>query len=143
MDTRDGLHRLDSQILLEVGGAQTLLRRPAGERAMRMLPVHDIPGIGALMVDGAGFVEAITYSMFVHLVRDRKDANDFVDAAMVSGSIPLLSRLRSVLDYIRLGSTESDVQCWAENAYATRVDPALTHLIDRVIIGLDAERSAH
>ena len=139
----DASPRLDLQLLLEIGGAQTTLRKPAGDHDMRMLPVDEIPGIGTLLHDGAGFVEAITYSMFVHLVRDRADGEALVSAALASESIPLLNRLRLVLDYIRLGSPAPELKRWAEGAFTARVDPALHGLIERVIQGLDRRRSIH
>ncbi len=117
------LQRVDPQILLIVGKADVVLRKPAGDIEMHATPTHDLPGIGLIVCHNAGIIEPITLSIFRYLAREGTNANDWIDSAIAEASMPLLGRIHiALLQISELADT--NFSAWANDVLATKISPA-------------------
>jgi hypothetical protein len=123
METADKQQRVDQQILLVVGIADIMLRKPGGDPDMRSVLTHDLPGIGSIVCHKAGIVEPITYSIFCYLEREGVQANHWIDQAIARESMPLLSRIHIAL--LELSSIADEaISAWANSTLEKKVNPA-------------------
>lgn len=123
METADGLERVDPQILMIVGTADIVLRKPGGDPDMRAAPTHDLPGIGSIVCHKAGIIEPITYSIFAYLAREGSQANDWMDQAIALASMPLLGRIHIAL--LQISSfADKTLSAWAQSTLANKIAPA-------------------
>lgn len=126
----DRQERVDPQILLIVGTADIVLRKPGGSPGMRSVLTHDLSefGIGSIVCHKAGIVEPITYSIFLYLEREGVQANHWIDQAIVCNSLPLLSRIHIAL--LQLSSiADETLSSWANNTLEHKVNPAFKVLL--------------
>lgn len=93
--------RADPEILLEVGTAPVVLRRPDGNVVPRGILTHDVPGYGSLVSHEAGIVEPITMSIFHYLSEQGKNAEEWVRYAASRHSMALLMRTSIALHQFR------------------------------------------
>ncbi len=123
METPEGLQRVDPGILLIVGTASIVLRKPGGDHEMRAAPTHDVPGIGSMVCHEAGIIEPITLSIFRYLMRDGAAASDWIDAAIATDSMPLLGRIHIALLQTS-SSANKELAKWAGEMLTLKVLPA-------------------
>lgn len=123
METAEGQQRVDPGILLMVGTADIVLRKPSGDHKMRAAPTHDLPGIGSMVCHKAGIIEPITLSIFRYLMREGVQANDWIDAAINAESMPLLGRIHIALLQIST-SANDELAARAKDMLAAKVSPA-------------------
>ncbi|WP_347279150.1 type I restriction enzyme HsdR N-terminal domain-containing protein [Plasticicumulans sp.] len=123
METLDGLQRVDPGILLVVGTADIVLRKPGGDQEMRAAPTHELPGIGSMVCHEAGIIEPITLSIFRYLTRDGAAASDWIDAAIAADSMPLLGRIHIALLHASSSANEALAR-WAGEMLTLKVLPA-------------------
>ncbi len=118
-------NRVDARLLFEVGQAPLPLLRDTGEKIGHL--VHDFGDVSLLCRDN-GVIEPTTAAM-VRLLRSNWPYVDgWIDAAIDSGSLPLVNRIMIALSAI--GSTVPSRSDWARSALADRVNPAIGALID-------------
>jgi hypothetical protein len=126
MDIADRQERVDAQILLIVGTADIVLRKPGGSPGMRSILTHDLSeyGIGSIVCHKAGIVEPITYSIFLYLKREGVQASHWIDQAINYDSYPLISRIHIAL--LELSSISDDaLSAWANSILEHKIKPAL------------------
>jgi hypothetical protein len=123
METPDGVQGVDPGILLIVGTADIVLRKPGGDHEMRAAPTHDVPGIGSMVCHEAGIIEPITLSIFRYLMRDGAAASDWIDAAIATDSMPLLGRIHIALLQVP-SSANKELAKWAGEMLTLKVLPA-------------------
>lgn len=123
METSEGLQRVDPGILLAVGTADIVLRKPGGDHQMRAAPTHDVPGVGSMVCHEAGIIEPITNSIFRYLVHNGASANDWIDAALAEDSMPLLGRIHIALLQVASSANE-ELAKWAGETLTSKVLPA-------------------
>lgn len=130
IETAEGNTRIDPEILQRVGTANIVLRRPSGNDQMRTIPTVDLAGSGQIVHYEAGIVEPITFSIFQYLAREWKNANIWIETALKTNSLPLLSRIHIVL--LRLAVSAHDGQAtWAKTILDARISPAFDSLVGR------------
>jgi len=123
IETTEELQRVDPRILLRVGTANIVLRKPGGDHEMRAAPTHDLPGIGSMVCHKAGIIEPITLSIFRYLTREGIEANDWIDAAIEAKSMPLLGRIHIAL--LQLSTSADDkLAAWAKDTLSAKVSSA-------------------
>jgi hypothetical protein len=127
METSDGLERVDPQILLIIGAADIVLRKPGGELGMQAVPIHDVPDIGSIVCHKAGVIEPITFSIFCFLAREGVEATDWIDQAIGFTSMPLLARIHIALLQISRFA-DAELAAWAQDMLAAKVLPAFEAL---------------
>jgi hypothetical protein len=123
IETAEGLHRVDPGILLTVGMADIVLRKPGGGQGMRATPTHELPGIGSMVCHDAGIIEPITLSIFRYLMREGIEASDWIDTAINAKSMPLLARIHIALLQVS-SSADPDRAAWATETLNTKVSSA-------------------
>lgn len=129
METTDGLERVDPQILMIVGTADIVLRKPGGDPDMRAAPTHDLPGIGSIVCHKAGIIKPITYSIFAYLAREGSSANGWIEQAIALASMPLLGRIHIAL--LQISSFADKARSvWAQDTLANKIAPAFKVLPD-------------
>ncbi len=129
IETTDGLERVDPQILIIVGTADIVLRKPGGEPDMRAAPTHDLPGIGSIVCHKAGIIEPITYSIFAYLAREGASANGWIEQAIALASMPLLGRFHIAL--LQISSFADKARSvWAQDTLVNKIAPAFKVLLD-------------
>jgi len=115
--------RIDPRILLKVGTANEILRRPEGELGMNSILTHEISGIGTIICHKDGIVEPITYSVFLYLAREGDKANRWIDKAIAQESMPLLSRIDIALREISSSASQT-LSTWATSTLEKKVTPS-------------------
>jgi hypothetical protein len=118
-------HRVDALILFEVGGCPVVLRRPPSDpaAAARGITTQPLPDGSSVAWHAEGFVEPITYALFVFLTSLGPAANPWIEEAARSGSPALLMRASTAL--LGMGkSVDRDLAKWAEETLRNVVLPA-------------------
>ena len=87
----DDSQRMDAYLLLKIGQCPFPLLR-ANEEGLGHLE-HDIDGHGQVLCPDQGPIEAVTQAMADLLSRPWIHADDWVDAAIETDSLPLLNRV--------------------------------------------------
>lgn len=124
IDADGDKERIDPALLLELGVADFVLRRPAGHFEMRSLMIHDLPDIGSMVCHKEGIVEPITYAIFCFLKReDHVMKESWVDHAIMQESMPLLLRIHIALLQLSQVADEA-LSHWANSMIERKIDPA-------------------
>jgi hypothetical protein len=119
----DNSQRLDARVLLEIGQCPFPLLR-ANEEGLGHLE-HDLGARGRVLCQDQGPIEAATLAMADLLSRPWQHADDWVEAAIKTGSLPLLHRVMIALRTVRLRNIPG-LSDWADCAIRDRVAPSLT-----------------
>lgn len=119
----DDSQRMDAWVLLKIGQCHFPLLR-ANEEGLGHLE-HDLGDRGRVLCQDQGPIEAATQAMADLLSRPWAHADDWVDAAIETGSLPLLHRLMIALRTVRMRSIPR-LSEWADAAIKDRVLPSLT-----------------
>lgn len=125
---RDGnlVARGDPMLLEEVGTAPMTLRRPIQQEDMNSVLLHHIDGHGAIVCHEAGIVEPVTWSLYLLLRRDGPQLEDWLDEAIASNSLPLLSHIDIALRTLT-SSAVPGLGPWASRMLAEKVKWAFQH----------------
>ncbi|MCB1802286.1 MAG: type I restriction enzyme HsdR N-terminal domain-containing protein [Gammaproteobacteria bacterium] len=115
--------RMDAWILLNIGKCPFPLLR-ANEEGLGHL-VHDLGDRGRVLCHDRGPIEAATQAMADLFSRPWTHADEWVDAAIETGSLPLLHRLTIALRTVRLRNIH-DLSDWADVTLRERVLPTLS-----------------
>ncbi len=119
----DDNQRMDAWILLNIGQCPFPLLR-ANEEGLGHLE-HDLGDRGRVLCHDQGPIEAATQAMADLFSRPWIHADEWVDAAIETGSLPLLHRLTIALRTVQLRNIP-DLSDWADLALKERVLPTLT-----------------
>ncbi|TGG92476.1 type I restriction endonuclease [Natronospirillum operosum] len=119
----DDSQRMDAMILLNIGQCPFPLLR-ANEEGLSHL-VHDLGDRGRVLCHDQGPIEAATQAMADLLSRPWKHVDEWVEAAIETGSLPLLHRLTIALRTVQLRNIP-ELSEWVEVTLEKRVLPALT-----------------
>ncbi|UCZ75632.1 type I restriction enzyme HsdR N-terminal domain-containing protein [Dickeya zeae] len=115
--------RMDAWILLNIGQCPFPLLR-ANEEGLGHL-VHDLGDRGRVLCHDQGPIEAATQAMADLFSRPWTHADAWVNAAIETGSLPLLHRLTIALRTVQLRNVP-DLSEWADVTLKERVLPTLT-----------------
>lgn len=119
----DDSQRMDAMVLLKIGQCPFPLLR-ANEEGLGHLE-HDLGDRGRVLCHDQGPIEAATQAMADLFSRPWKHADAWVNAAIETGSLPLLHRLTIALRTVQLRNLP-DLSDWADLALKERVLPTLT-----------------
>jgi hypothetical protein len=119
----DDSQRMDAWVLLKIGQCPFPLLR-ANEEGLGHLE-HDLGERGRVLCQDQGPIEATTQAMADLLSRPWQHADDWVDACIETGSLPLLHRVMIALRTVRLRNLPR-LSDWADRAIRNRVLPSLT-----------------
>lgn len=122
----DDSQRMDAMVLLNIGRCPFPLLR-ANEEGLGHL-VHDLGDRGRVLCQDQGPIEAATQAMADLFSRPWTHADAWVNAAIETGSLPLLHRLTIALRTVLLRNVP-DLSDWADLALKERVLPTLTATI--------------
>jgi hypothetical protein len=114
---------MDAWILLNIGKCPFPLLR-ANEEGLGHL-VHDLGDRGRVLCHDQGPIEAATQAMADLFSRPWTHADEWVSAAIETGSLPLLHRLTIALRTVQLRNIPV-LSDWADLALKERVLPTLT-----------------
>ncbi len=134
----DDRQRMDASILLEIGQCPFPLLR-ANEGGLGHLE-HDLDDLGRVLCQDQSPVEAATQAMADLLSRPWADADAWVEAALESGSLPLVHRVMIALRTVRARNIP-ELSAWAHGLLQDRVIPTITSAIapDEGVRGTDAD----
>lgn len=119
----DDSQRMDAWILLNIGKCPFPLLR-ANEEGLGHL-VHDLGDRGRVLCHDQGPIEAATQAMADLFSRPWTHADEWVNAAIETESLPLLHRLTIALRTVQLRNIP-DLSDWADVTLRERVSPTLT-----------------
>ncbi len=134
----DDSQRMDAMILLTIGQCPFPLLR-ANEEGLGHL-VHDLGDRGRVLCHDQGPIEAATQAMADLFSRPWTHADEWVNAAIETESLPLLHRLTIALRTVRLRNIP-DLSAWADVTLDERVLPALAVALR--VPGGDEDVNAH
>ena len=123
----DDSQRLDAYLLLKIGQCPFPLLR-ANEEGLGHL-VHDIDGLGQVLCPEQGPVEAVTQAMADLLSRPWIHADDWVDAALGTDSLPLLNRVLIALRAVHARNIPERSE-WANRVEEDRVMPCIEAVLN-------------
>ena len=129
----DDSQRMDAWILLNIGQCPFPLLR-ANEEGLGHL-VHDLGDHGRVLCYDQGPIEAATQALADLFSRPWIHADEWVDAAIENGSLPLLHRLTIALRAVQL-RTIPDLSEWADVTLKERVLPTLSAAL-RASVGVE------
>ena len=118
----DDSQRMDAYLLLKIGQCPFPLLR-ANEEGLGHLE-HDIDGHGQVLCPGQGPIEAVTQAMADLLSRPWIHADDWVDAAIETDSLPLLNRVLIALRTVHARNIPERSE-WAHCVEEDRVMPCI------------------
>ncbi|MCS6211750.1 type I restriction enzyme HsdR N-terminal domain-containing protein [Shewanella baltica] len=119
----DDSQRIDAWILLIIGQCLFPLIR-SNELGLGHL-VHDLGDRGLVLCHNLGPIEAATQAIADLFSRPWTHADEWISAAIETGSLPLLHRLTIALRTVQLRNIQ-DLSEWAEVTLKERVLPTLT-----------------
>lgn len=122
----DDSQRMDADILLTIGECPFALLR-ANEEGLGHLE-HDLDDLGRVLCQDQGPIEAATQAMADLLSRPWADADAWVEAALKSGSLPLIHRVMIALRTVRARDIP-ELSVWANSLLQDRVLPVVTATI--------------
>lgn len=128
----DDSKRMDAWVLLEIGQCKFPLLR-ANEEGLGHLE-HDLGNGGRVLCQDQGPIEAATQAMADLLSRRWAHADAWVDAALETGSLPLLHRLTIALRTVRMRNIPR-LSEWADEKLSQHVLPALNALLRASLAG--------
>lgn len=132
-DVGDDSQRMDAYLLLKIGQCPFPLLR-ANEAGLGHLE-HDIDGHGQVLCPDQGPIEAATQAMADLLSGPWIHADDWVDAATETDSLPLLNRVLIALRTLQARNIP-ERSAWAHRAEENRVMPC----IEATLTAVKAER---
>lgn len=121
---------LTPEILLAIGSANTVLRKPGKTEASRRKRVHEMPD-GSMSCHAAGFQEQVTYSIFEYLSANGAGANDWIEKALEKGSKFLLCRIHIALTAAS-ELADQKLAAWAKATLKDKITPALIEDLQKV-----------
>lgn len=127
--------RADPDLLVGVGSAPMVLRRPGGDPDISAVPAHDIESHMSVVCHRAGIVEPITWSLVRFFGREREAMRDqFIDFALDAAEPALLPRLDIAL---RQTSQSADMlrAVWARGVRENRLKPLLNQSLGAYLHG--------
>lgn len=130
----DDSQRMDAFVLLNIGQCPFPLLR-ANDEGLGHL-VHDLGDHGRVLCHDQGPVETATQAMADLFSCPWTHADEWVDAAIETGSLPLLHRLTIALRTVQL-RTIPDLSEWADVTLRERVLPTLTAALRASVGGED------
>ncbi len=130
----DDSQRMDAMILLNIGQCPFPLLR-VNEEGLGHL-VHDLGDRGRVLCHDQGPIEAATQAIADLFSRPWIRADEWVNAAIETGSLPLLHRLTIALRTVQLRNIP-DLSDWADLALKERVLPTLTAALRASVGGED------
>ncbi|ALK31160.1 type I restriction enzyme HsdR N-terminal domain-containing protein [Burkholderia plantarii] len=130
----DDSQRMDAWVLLNIGQCPFLLLR-ANEEGLGHLE-HDLGDHGRVLCHDQSPIEAATQAMADLLSRPWTHVDTWVDAAIETGSLPLLHRLIIALRTVRLRNIP-DLSDWANDVLRDRVLPEHTAALRALADGED------
>lgn len=117
--------RADPDLLVGVGSAGVLLRRPAGDPDVSAVPMHHVTDDLAVVCHKAGIVEPITWSLVRFFGREDQAMRDqFIDLALDAAEPSLLPRLDLALRQTA-NSADKPRAAWANAIRNDRLKPLL------------------
>lgn len=117
--------RADPHLLVSVGSAQVLLRRPGGDPNVSAVPAHEIASGFSVVCHKAGIVEPISWSLVRFFGREDEAMRDqFIDFALDTPEPALLPRLDVALAQTSQGA-DGPRAAWARHIRAHRIRPLL------------------
>ena len=119
----DDRQRMDAWILLNIGKCPFPLLR-ANEEGLGHLE-HDLGDLGRVLCPDQAPIEAATQAIADLLSRPWVDADTWVEAALESGSLPLVHRVVIALHTVRARNIP-ELSAWADGLLKDRVLPAVT-----------------
>jgi hypothetical protein len=123
--SEDEPQRLDPSILLEVCKCPVILRRPSADPSTSAILTHEIDGSGSFVCHKAGIVEPITLSLFKFLSVEGRNADEWIQTAVASGSVPMLARLDIAVREIS-NLADTSVATFAKETLEKRIRPAMS-----------------
>lgn len=118
--------RFDLALLIELGAADLVLRRPSGHFEMRSLLIHDVPNIGSMVCHREGIVEPITYAILCFLGGESDTLSlkePWIDQVIYQESMPLLVRVHiALLQLTKV--TDKALSSWASSILEFKINPA-------------------
>ena len=129
VQSEDGSTREDPSLLLIIGTCPVPLRASRGPESLRMLPTIDFPDGVSVVHSSAGIVEPITLGILNYISSEEEQVDDWIANATNSGSIALLSRVRTALEVLVALETHARSK-WAEVKLKSMVLPQLRMAID-------------
>ena len=126
----DDSKRMDAYLLLKIGQCPFPLLR-ANEEGLGHL-VHEIDGHGQVLCSDQGPIEAVTHAMADLLSRPWIHADDWVDAAIGTDSLPLLNRVLIALRTVHAREIPERSE-WARRVEGDRVMPCIEAAMNAVV----------
>ncbi|HBP6526334.1 TPA: hypothetical protein L6A81_11900, partial [Pseudomonas aeruginosa] len=121
-------------LMLHVGTANTVLRKPGRSEASRRVQLHEFQD-GSMACHLGGFQELITYSMYRYLDVLGPKSDSWIDEALKNGSKYLLCRIHIALSAI---AHPDDEHCaWASETLKSKIEPVLLDDIKRICSSSD------
>lgn len=129
VESEDGkqLRRCDPTFLTEVGTARMALRRPVHQEDIGGVLMHNLDGHGSIVCHDAGIVEPITWSIYLLLLREGAQMEDWLDTAVQRNSLPLLARIDLALRTLS-NCGDKQIASWANRMLTEKIRPALKTL---------------
>lgn len=124
----DEIQRLDSSILSEVGKCPIILRRPCADPSMSGILTHEVNSHVSIVCHKAGIVEPITLSLFKFLCSEGRNAEEWIQKATASSSLPMLARLDIALREIS-SLADAGIAAFAKEMLEQRIQPAISTLL--------------
>ena len=125
----DDSQRMDAWLLLEIGQCPFPLMR-ANEEGLSHLE-HDIGKFGRVLCQEQGPIEATTQAMADLLSRSGTHADGWVDAAIDTGSLPLIHRVLIALRMVQACHPEQSE--WADRVAKGRLLPAIKVVLEAAL----------
>ena len=123
----DNTQRMDACLLLKIGQCRFPLLR-ANEEGLGHL-VHDMDGHGQVLCSDQGPIEAVTQATADLLSRPWTHADDWVDAAIETDSLPLLNRVLIALRTVQSRNIPERSE-WAHRVEEDRVMPGIEAVLN-------------
>jgi hypothetical protein len=122
------IQRLDPDLLFEVGKCPMLLRKPGADPSMSAVLMHEVNSQCSIVCYKAGIVEPITLSLFRFLLSEGRNAEEWIETLVASGSLPLMARLDIALREIS-NHADADLSAFAKDILEKQLRPAMSSLL--------------
>lgn len=99
--------RFDVHLLLKIGSFPAPLVEVAGRDQPLALHTHDLPCGGEAICSKCGIVEPITFAIYRLFSNEPELATQFLNAALETGSLPLMLRIHAALNVLGAWSEEA------------------------------------
>lgn len=129
VDDETDSQRLDPVILANVGTCSFPLRRPRNNPEMDEMLTHDLESGEQVVCHQEGIIETITHSIFMYLLREGRNAEDWIDGAVAINSVSLLSRIDIALRALT-ASADAELANFANEMLISKIRPAFNICIE-------------